>query len=67
MLIRALGARIVKQRAGEGDREARFSQGCSLLAEASGSGAELGAVDRSPKADVGLALCTAQFPVAHNA
>jgi len=48
VLLRALGAEMVKQRAGEGDREAQYS---------------LGAWCMSTKADVGLALRTAQFPV----
>ena len=63
LLFRALGAELVKQRAGEGDREAQWSLGCELMREA-GTGV-MGAAGRSPKADVGLALRTAQFPVAH--
>jgi len=62
-LIRALGAGVVKQRAAEGEGEAQFSQGCGLVSEADGDGGF--ASGRSPMADVGLALCTAQFPVAH--
>ena len=60
LLFRALGAKLVKQRAGEGDREALFSLGCRLLIEADGfAGTPLCAAGRS-KADVGLAPPTAQ-------
>ena len=65
VLVRALGAGILKHRAGEGDREAQYSQGYSLMSDAGVPGTPLGAAGRSPKADVGLALCTALFPVAH--
>ena len=58
VLLNALGAETVKQRAGEGDREAQFSLGCWLMNEAGVWATPLGAGDRSPKADVGLALCT---------
>jgi hypothetical protein len=33
-LFEALGAEVVKQRAADGEGEAQFSQGCSLLSEA---------------------------------
>jgi hypothetical protein len=63
VLIRALGADVVKHRAGAGDRGAQYSQGYKLVREADGgAGPRLGAGGRSPKADVGFALCTAQFP-----
>jgi hypothetical protein len=63
MLFRGLGDEIVEQRAGAGDGEAQFSLGWSLVNEADGgAGTKLGEGGRSPKADVGLALCTAQFP-----
>jgi hypothetical protein len=66
LLLRALGAEVVKQRAAQGDREAQFSAGCLRVAEADGTAGEhLGAGGRSSKADVGLALRTAQFPVSH--
>jgi len=66
-LFDALGAVIVSQRAAEGDREAQFSQGYGLMCEAdiAAGATSLGAAGRSPKADVGLAHCTAHFPVAH--
>jgi len=55
ILFRSLGANVVKQRAGEGDREAQWSLGGLLLMEADGdSGAPLGTAGRSPKTDVGL-------------
>jgi len=61
-LINALGAEIVQQRAGAGDRAAQFSQGCRLVQEADGgAGTQLGESGRSPKADVRFALCTAQL------
>jgi hypothetical protein len=63
VLIRAVGAEIVRQRARAGDREAQFSQGYKLVSDADeGVGTMLGEGGRSPKADVGFALCTAQFP-----
>jgi len=68
VLFRALGTEIVKQKAGEGDREAQWSLGFWLVMEADGGagmGTPLGTARRSPKADVGFALCTARFPVAH--
>jgi hypothetical protein len=64
VLFRALGPEIVKKRAAEGDREAQFSEGYRLLSAAGVAGMPPG-VARSPQEDVGLALCTAQFPVAH--
>ena len=49
-----------------GEGEAQFSQGCLLVCQADGAAeTPMGASGRSPIADVGLALCTAQFPVAH--
>jgi hypothetical protein len=57
---------VVIRMAAEGDRAAQYSQGCWLVAEANGFDVELDAADRSPKADAGLVLCTAQCPVAHN-
>ena len=67
LLLRALGAEIsVKQRAGEGDREAQWSLGCRLMREAEGAaGTPVGTSGRSRQADVGLSPRTVQFPVAH--
>jgi hypothetical protein len=66
VLFQALGAEVLQQRAAKGDGEAQFSQGCMLVSRADGTpGRPLGAGGSSPMADVGLALCTAQFPVAH--
>jgi len=48
--------------AAKGEGEAQFSRGCLLMSEAGGGQGILGAGGRSPKADVGLALCTSQFP-----
>ena len=64
VLIRALGLETVRRRAGAGDKEAQFSLGVRLVWEADrGAGAtSLGASGRSPKADVGFALCTAHLP-----
>ena len=57
LLLRALGAEVVKQRAGEGDMEAQWSRGYRLVSEAEGAvGTPLGTAGRSPKADVGCAL-----------
>jgi len=57
VLIREVGAEILKRRAGEGDREAQWSLGYRLVSEADGpAGIEPGAGGRSPKADVGV--CT---------
>jgi len=65
VLVRALGAEMVKLRARAGDREAQFSLGYRLVNDAeSGDGTPLGTT-RSPKTDVGLSHCTAQVPVAH--
>ena len=57
----------MKQKAGEGDREAQWSQGFRLVSEAdrAAGATHLGAAGRSAKAEVGLALCTAQLSVAH--
>jgi hypothetical protein len=62
-LFRALGEEIVNQRAGAGDREAQFSQGCQLVCEAdvaagTAGATPLGAAGGSPAADVGLASCS---------
>ena len=66
MLIHALGAEVVKQKAAKGEGEAQFSQGCMLVSEADvGHAGLLGASGRSPTADVGLALSNNVFPVAH--
>ena len=63
VLFRALGAEIVKQRAGAGDREAQWTLGVQLVNEADGgAGTKLGAGGRSPKADVGFAHGIAKFP-----
>ena len=58
VLFNALGAEIVKQRAGEGDREAQRSLGYRLVSEADGGAGTppLGTAGRSPKADVGCVL-----------
>jgi len=64
VLFEALGAAVVKQGAAKGDAEAQFSLGSHLVCKADGGVAPLGSSGRSPRADVGLALCTAQFPVA---
>jgi hypothetical protein len=59
VLLRALGANIVKQRAGADDREAQFSLGYWLVCEsdmaAGMTTARVGASGRSSKADVGFA------------
>ena len=66
-LVRAFGAKTLKQKADAGDREAQFSLGYWLMCEGGGGeGTLLGASGRSPKADVGSVLCTETFPVAHN-
>ena len=63
VLFHAIGAHVVKQRAGAGDREAQFSLGYRFVSEADWvAGRKLGTSGRSPKADAGFALCTAQFP-----
>jgi len=51
--------------ADEGDRAAQYSLGCRVVSRADGNVGSLGASGRSPLADVGLAPCIAQFPVAH--
>jgi len=63
-LFRTLGAEVVRQRAAIGEGEAQFTEGCRLVSAADGNGSLKGASGRSPMADVGLALCTAQCPVA---
>ena len=66
LLFRAFGAEIVEQMSSDGDRQAQFSLGCRIMAEAEGvAGTPLSTTGRSPKADVGLALRTAQFPLTH--
>jgi len=61
-VIRALGDEIVKQRAVAGDRAAQFSWGTVIVSAADGgAGAPLGSSGRSPQADVGFALRTAQI------
>ena len=63
VLFNALGSKILRQRAAEGDGEAQFSLGYSLVGEADGAaGKPLGCSGRSPMADVGLVPRTAQFP-----
>ena len=56
LLFRALGAEIVKQRAGEGDREAQWSLG-RLLVKAADRAARtpVGTASKSPKVEEGLA------------
>jgi hypothetical protein len=61
VLRRALGVETLRQRAGQGDREAEWSMGYHLVATAGGVGAPLGSAGRSPKADVGLALAPHSF------
>jgi len=66
VLFQALGDEIVKQRAGAGDREAQWSQGCRLVREADGgAGTKMGEGGRSPTADVGFALAPHSFSVSH--
>ena len=67
-LSNALGAEILIQRAGAGDREAQWSLGYQLVnaADVAVGGASLGATGRSPQADVGFALCPDSFPVSHH-
>ena len=65
VLIDAIGAEILKQKADEGDRAAQFSLGVKLMSEE----AEGGAVtlrDAAGKAEVGLALCTDTTRHAHH-
>jgi len=54
-MARALGWDVVQRKAAEGKKEAQFSVGVTLL----------NAADRAEVADVGFALCTHTFPVAH--
>jgi len=64
-MVDALGAEVVKQRAAKRDGEAQFSWRSLLVGRADkNEGGSLGEGGRSPMADVGLALCTAQFTVA---
>ena len=69
VLLAALDARVVKHMAGEGDMEAQWSLGYLLVYEANLlmglPGLPLGAAGRTAKADVGFALVTLSFPVAH--
>jgi hypothetical protein len=58
VLFEAVGAEIVNRRAADGDRDGQYSQGFKLVSDAEDAGSELGAAGRSPKADVGLPLCT---------
>jgi hypothetical protein len=58
VLFRAIGSETLKQRASAGDREAQFSLGFMLMRAADGNSGPLGVSGRSPKADVGLVLCT---------
>ena len=70
VLFRAHGDEIsVKQRVSAGDREAQFSLGYKLVSEAdlAAGATTLGAAGRSPKADVGLAVCCHGFPASHQA
>jgi len=64
-LIAALGYEVVKQRAAKGDGEAQWSQGYLLVRQADGHAGGIGASGRSPVADVGLALSTFTFRLAH--
>ena len=52
-MLDALGAEVVKQKADAGDREAQWSLGCLLMAEASPTLSLSGAAGRSPQAKVG--------------
>ena len=68
VLFRAVGPEILKRRARDGDREAQWTLGMWSVREADGGAREglaLGTGGRSPKAEAGLALRTARFPVAH--
>jgi len=68
-LFEALGPAIVIRRAGEGDRHAQYCLGVWLTNEATvaaGTGTPMGAGGRSPKAEVGLALRTTQYPIVHH-
>ena len=55
-LMRALGAEVVTQMAEEGDMEAQWSLGYTLMGD--GNGGRLGAGGRTPVIDVGLTLST---------
>jgi hypothetical protein len=54
--MRALGAEVVTQMAEEGDMEAQWSLGYTLMGD--GNGGRLGAGGRTPVIDVGLTLST---------
>ena len=59
VLLNAIGAHVVRQRARAGDMEARWSLGYWLVSEADGGARDMGAGGRSPQADVGFRLhCT---------
>ena len=65
-MLRALGRQTLLKRAAEGDGEAQYSLGFRSMGEAAGvAGTPIGTGGRSPEADVGCALCSAHFPVAH--
>jgi len=65
-MFEALGARVVRRKAGEGDREAQFSLGCQLMHAAEGAAdTPLDAAGRSVMADAGLASRFALFTVAY--
>jgi len=63
-----LGAKILEQKADEGDAEAQFSMGGWLLSKADAGAGSRGAAATSPTADelVGLELCTNKFPAAQD-
>jgi hypothetical protein len=66
VLVRALGAGVVKQLAAQGEGRAQFSQGCMLMLGGGGNVGLTGAGGSSPVADVGLvALATYVYRVAH--
>ena len=66
VLRRALGSRLLKQRAGDGDRQAQFSLGYRLVIGAGTAGTPVGTAGSSPKEEVGLAPRATQFTFAHN-
>ena len=68
VLVRALGAEHVKQRAVAGDPDAQYSLGHWILSAANVGThhTALGAAGRSPKAEAGSALSTETFPVTQN-
>jgi len=75
LLFRALGAETVQQMACEGDRDAQWSLGYRSFRDAEGAAGTYRhrpadrrrqLAGRSPQAEVGFTLCTAQYiPVAH--